>query len=344
MHEMFHISRIANSPPNLRVYDLWIYLHQRRTWLQAYGAELAKVLARTRINTGAYVMSNAENLMYFAMATYYQSVLNGEYPSRPFAQDVPEGDPTRRRPGSIFEFDSDKLGVQNSTALAMVALSTTPTTSCGVGAQSLQTSLSSTITFDEASATFAADSDYPTDYQSSLASWRSTWAAQSTTAASPNPTTPPSSTQSPSKQPSSLQPSHTITPVCHSTPTDVKSPPQASVAAAIDSFCSNTQVAVGKTISNEQPYVDLPYSIAGSSNLVQLTISFGANGCGGWFTIDGPTCKTMLTTVLDGCSSYRGNVTDVCAVYSVDITDAKTVDPSIPDYAIHRGTYSCVDT
>jgi hypothetical protein len=136
------------------------------------------------------------------------------------------------------------------------------------------------------------------------------------------------------KQSSSPQPSHTITPVCHSTPTDVKSP-QASVAAAIDSFCSNTQVTVGKTISNERPYVDFPYSIAGSSNLVQLIISFGANGCGAWFKIDGPTCKTMLTTVLNTCSGYRGNVTDVCVVYSIDITDAKAVDPSIPDYAIH---------
>jgi hypothetical protein len=339
MHEMFHIDTIANAPPNLHVYDLWVFFRQRGRWIKAYGAEFAKVLARTRVNTGAYVMTNAENLMYFAMATFYQSVLNGEYPSRPFAQDVPEGNPTPHRPGSIFEFDNDKLGVQNSTAFAMAALSTTPTISCGVGAQSFPTSLSSTVTFDEASATFAADSDYPTDYQSSLASWRSTWVAQSTTVASPNPTTPPSSKQSPSPQPS-----QTITPVCHSTPTDVKSPPQASVAAAIDSFCSNTQVTVGKTISNEQPYVDFPYSIAGSSNLVQLTISFGANGCVGWFKIDGPTCKTMLTTVLNTCSGYRGNVTDVCAVYSIDITDAKAVDPSIPDYAIHRGTYSCVDT
>jgi hypothetical protein len=188
MHEMFHINRVSSVPPNLHVTDMWVQYLPRR-WFQVYGAYEAKVLARTKTNTGSYIIQSAENLMYFPMVTYYQAVLNGEYPSRPFAQDIPIGNPQRHRPYSIFDFTDQTLKISNESALSLV-----PQTDSPGSAPCLVEPIQPEMTFAATSALFAAKTDYPADYQSSLSSWMSTWDAYWGTADPSSGSSPSSST------------------------------------------------------------------------------------------------------------------------------------------------------
>jgi hypothetical protein len=306
-----------------------ILLEGQQTWVPAYGAYYAKILSRVRDNAGIWVLQNAENLMYFAMSSYYAS-LEG-YPSRPFAVDRPVGNP-QARSYSTFYFENNTLHIQNRSDFSASAYTIPPASStCGLDTDES----SATITFVETSATFAADADYPATYQSSLNSWRSTWSAYWATAEAASPTTSPglspaSSTAAPS-------------PACHSLPTGLTSPPQASASAAVEAFCQDSRIA-GKVLSNETPYVDLPYAAEGVKDLLQLMVSWGAQNCGGWATLDTSTCKSMLTNVLETCKGAPGNVTTNCVVYSYDITESEKPDPSIPEEYIDRGEFSCVDT
>jgi hypothetical protein len=53
---MFHIDRVAKSPPNRPATDLWLKVDEddptNHEYVQVYGAELAKVLARTMLDSG----------------------------------------------------------------------------------------------------------------------------------------------------------------------------------------------------------------------------------------------------------------------------------------------------
>jgi len=326
MHEMFHIDRISSSPPNTHVTDLWVQIRPN-LWFQVFGPELSKALARTTRNTGQYVMQTAENLMYFAMVTHYQAVLHGEYPSRPFAQDIPVGTPLRHRPYSLFDFSAKTLKVSNESALSLVAQTISPASAtCSVEA--------ATTTFAATSAPLAADTDYPADYQSSLSSWKSTWDAYWSTEDAASTTTPAVTLQSAGATP---------TPVCHSPPSGLSSPPQATASALVEAFCKDSRVS-GKLLSNEEPYVDFPYQANGFNGLLQFMASWKPTGCGGWATIDTPTCTSMLNNVLNGCKDSPGNISSGCVVYSYDVTAEQAPNPSIPKEYISRGTFSCVDT
>ena len=191
MHEMFHIDRVSSAPPNPHVTDLWLFLSGR--WEQIYGPELSKALARTTRNTGQYVMQNAENLMYFAMVTHYQAYLNGEYPSRPFSQDIPRGTPQRHRPYSMFDFTDKTLKVSNESAASLYAQTISPASATCL--------VEPVTTFAAMTAPFAANTDYPADYQSSLSSWMSTWDAYWATADASSGTASSSTPQTTSSQP-----------------------------------------------------------------------------------------------------------------------------------------------
>ena len=285
---------------------------------------MSKVLARTRDNVGTYVLRNADNLMYFAYSTFYsKNYLGGDYQSRPFAQNVPTGSPYDPH-GSALRFDGGVAQVQNADALAVFDVNST---GCG----STPTNFEGYDPVNITTVGVHSDSDYPADYLSKLASWRSTAAAATATATS-NPTSSP-------------------VPTCHSSGT--QSVDQRTAQTMITGFCLDPK-NLAKTISNENPIVDeaFPYNTGSTfSGLVWLSVSFGEQNCMGSFTIDTNKCNTRLSQVLNGCDTnsitakHGGNITDGCAVYSMSLVETKTsADPAIPDYSQSRGTYSCVDT
>jgi hypothetical protein len=107
-------------------------------------------------------MEAAENLMLFSMVTHYQSVHHGEYPSRPLAGQVPEGIPVRHQPHQpLFNFQGNKINVNNDFALDAIALQPLPEAAMYSKGEAVQT-------FDVTTAKFAAETDLPEAYQSSL--------------------------------------------------------------------------------------------------------------------------------------------------------------------------------
>ena len=145
MHEMFHVDSIGNPPPNLPVLDLDIRLENAERTVTAYGAYYSKVLARVRTNAGFWAMQNSDNLVFYATSTYYTSLAGG-YPSRPFAEDVPDGDPLYPPPGgaSVFNFNNNTLNIQNASAFIADAVPISAATStCRNGTV---TNITSTVT------------------------------------------------------------------------------------------------------------------------------------------------------------------------------------------------------
>ena len=201
LHEMFHVDIISSAPPNHHVSDLWIRVED--VWEIVDGPEMAKVLARVSLNTGQWVMQSADNLMHFAMTLYYQGLLHGEYPSRPFAGGEPDDgtrphkdDPSRHNP-SMFDFSNNTLQVSNRTAFSIRAQKSAPTYDASLG--------ETPVIITAATAKFAANTDYPASYQSSLSSWKSTWDAYLATATasggSPSSSTPKTTAAQPPPSP-----------------------------------------------------------------------------------------------------------------------------------------------
>lgn len=194
------------TAPNVHVTDVWITFEDGK-WEKAYGPEQAKAVARTLFNPGSWVMQNSDNLSLFAMSLMYQEALNGEYPSRPFAQDLIANTPRLHKPYSIFNYTDGFLDIGDPEALNQAAVTTDPTTmSC----------LADTpVVFSAKGVPFAKDSDFPEDYQSSLSSWHSTWDAYWATASASATDTPPTdvpSVPTDSAQPAPAAPTATSAP------------------------------------------------------------------------------------------------------------------------------------
>ena len=98
IHELLHIDWVSQANgygSNSHVSDLKITLNTDKGYkdYKAYGGRFAKILARWAVNTGSYVIRNADSLALHALALYVQGQLNNQYPLYPLVNNEPETAP-----------------------------------------------------------------------------------------------------------------------------------------------------------------------------------------------------------------------------------------------------------
>ncbi|KAK6859188.1 hypothetical protein PG995_005041 [Apiospora arundinis] len=133
LHELLHIDLAAdsvNSSPNPQIRDLKIQYRDPRLepepgkpasdkskWLDAYGAKMAKILARflprsgVAQQTGYFVQRNDDNFAYFALANFVHGKI-GDYPFLPVIVEdrveIPRNSQPRTRPTDPVVVFSDQ--------------------------------------------------------------------------------------------------------------------------------------------------------------------------------------------------------------------------------------------
>ncbi|KAI9763966.1 MAG: hypothetical protein M1840_009000 [Geoglossum simile] len=181
-HELMHIDWVAQAGeygPNQRVLDTYIVMSQGsgQVRTRAYGALLAKALARYPHDTGSWVIQNADSLALFALSKYVQKKL-GAYPHYPIVANPPLAVP----PQNPFEVDSDgKLTVNETNPLAaeFAGLDTT--------CNNIEDDENPPVILNLDS--WAPDSAYPADYLAEQRMWAANYSGGATS--SPPPTQAP---------------------------------------------------------------------------------------------------------------------------------------------------------
>ena len=175
-----------------------------------YGPLYTKILARYGQNVGQYVQKNADNLAYFALAKYIMSKNGNVYPHLPIVTNAIDGPPWRAVALDMiasFVTEDGQLYL-NITDTDLNALAVDyPAEAGGTGddypgcSDDENTDVASPLVIDN----MAAQSAYPSDYNSQVSSWIS---QLPTTASTSAPSTSASTASAPPTTTTSAPPAY----------------------------------------------------------------------------------------------------------------------------------------